>query len=116
MNVDVAVLLGPDVAPESWGEVQINLINDLMSLFQRDDVDVVVLNKATPLLAHRVVYDGTVIFEPNPLTRVRFEVKTLHRYIDTVPLRKLRREYLGRRVSQRQSRRAAQALERKHDR
>ncbi len=111
-DVDVAVLFGDDVPRARWSDGQIDLMGDLGSLFQRSDVDVVVLNRATPLLAHRVVYDGVAIYEPEPLTRVRFEVQTLRRYVDTAPLRKLRWAYLGRRVSQRQNRRAVEAGER----
>lgn len=111
-DVDVAVLFGADVPRERWSDGQIDLMGDLGALFQRNDVDVVVLNRATPLLAHRVVYDGAAIYEPEPLTRVRFEVKTLRRYVDTAPLRKLRWAYLGRRVSQRQNRRAVETGER----
>ncbi len=110
-DVDVAVLLGPDVPPQRWSDVHLDLICEFMSLFHRNDVDVVVLNRATPLLAHRVVYDGIVVYEPDPLTRVHFEVDTLHRYVDTAPLRKLCWAYLGRRVNQRRTRQAIQARE-----
>jgi len=106
-DVDIAVLLGPEVPRERWGDVQIDLIGDLTSLFHRNDVDVVILNRATPLLAHRVATQGRVIYEPDPLARTRFEVEALRRYVDTKPLRRLRWAYLGRRVSQRQGGRRA---------
>lgn len=112
-DVDVAVLLGPEVPAGRWGDVQIDLIGDLTSLFHRDDVDVVILNRATPLLAHRVVVQGRVIYEPDPLARTRFEVEALRLYVDTIPLRRLRWAYLARRVSQRrQSRQMAAGGER----
>ena len=106
-DVDIAVLLGPDVPPEQWSDVQIDLIGDLVSLFHRDDVDVVVLNRVTPLLAHRVATQGQVIYEPDPLVRTHFEVEALRRYVDTAPLRRLRWAYLGWRASQRQKSRPA---------
>jgi len=101
-DVDIAVLLGTEVPRERWGDVQIDLIGDLTSLFHRNDVDVVILNRATPLLAHRVATQGQVIYEPDPLARTRFEVEALRRYVDTEPLRRMRWAYLSRRVSQRQ--------------
>ncbi|MCR4405968.1 MAG: nucleotidyltransferase domain-containing protein [Anaerolineae bacterium] len=101
-DVDIAVLLGPEVPRERWGDVQLDLIGDLASLFHRDDVDVVILNRASPLLAHRVTTRGQVIYEPDPLARTRFEVEALRRYVDTEPLRRLRWTYLGRRARQRQ--------------
>lgn len=109
-DVDIAVLMGPDAPGERWSDVQIDLIGDLTSLFHRDDVDVVILNRATPLLAHRVATRGQVIYEPDPLARTRFEVEALRRYVDTEPLRRLRWAYLSRRVNQRlESRQVAMA-------
>lgn len=101
-DVDIAVLLGPEVPAGRWSDVQLDLIGDLTSLFHRDDVDVVILNRASPLLAHRVATQGQVIYEPDPLARTRFEVEALRRYVDTAPLRRLRWAYLDRRVRQRQ--------------
>jgi len=100
-DVDIAVLLKSDVSPDEWGSIQLALINELSSLFGRNDIDVVILNNANPLLAHRVIYNGQVIFEADPLSRTRFEVETLHRYEDTKPLRRLRQVYLERRISAR---------------
>jgi predicted nucleotidyltransferase len=90
-DVDIAVLLGPEVARDQWFDIQLELISELTSLFQRDDIDVVILNQATPLLADRVVRFGQRLYESDPLIRVRFEAETFHRYIDTAPLRRAQR-------------------------
>jgi hypothetical protein len=48
-------------------------------------VDVVILNDATPLLAHRVLSRGSLVFERSASARVRFQVRTAGRYLDLVP-------------------------------
>lgn len=88
-DVDIAVLLGPRVAREQWFQVQLDLTNELMDLFHRNDVDVVILNQATPVLAHEVIRFGQVLYEARPGTRVNFELAALRRYVDTEPLRRL---------------------------
>jgi len=88
-DVDIAVLLRPQVTREQWFQMQLDLTNELMNLFHRNEVDVVVLNEATPLLAYQVVRYGQLIYEARPGTRVDFEVAALRRYIDTEPLRHL---------------------------
>jgi len=93
-DVDVAVLLGPQVPRERWTDTQIDLIGDLTSLFHRNDVDVVILNLATPVLAHEVVRFGQVIYEAEPGARVDYEVAALRRYVDTAPLRRLQNRRL----------------------
>ena len=97
-DVDIAVLLGPQVPKERWTAVQIDLINDLIGLFHRNDVDVALLNRATPVLAQEVVRSGQVIYEAEPGARVDFQVATLRRYADTAPLRRLRNCHLLERV------------------
>jgi len=97
-DVDIAVLLGPQVPQERWTDVQIDLINDLIGLFHRDDVDVALLNRATPVLAQEVVRSGQVIYEAEPGTRVDFQVATLRRYVDTEPLRRLQNRRLLERI------------------
>ncbi|MFQ6058746.1 MAG: nucleotidyltransferase domain-containing protein [Anaerolineae bacterium] len=94
-DLDFAVLLGDDLPSERHTDIQIDLIGDLMRLFHRHDVDVVILNRATPLLAHQVVKHGKVIYE-DEVTRpaVDFAVHAISRYADTEPLRRLAQRYL----------------------
>ena len=100
-DVDIAVLLSSQTPEAQWGDIQLALTNDLISRLGRDRVDVVILNRAPPLLADRVVRYGQVVFESDPLQRVRFETETLRRYLDTKPLRELQWAYLERRIRQR---------------
>jgi hypothetical protein len=88
-DVDIAVLLNPEVDREEWSQIQIDLMGKLMSLFQRNDVDVVILNQAKPVLAHQVALYGRVLYQAQPGARADFEVAALRRYVDTEPLRRI---------------------------
>jgi hypothetical protein len=46
---------------------------------------VVILNDAPPLLAHRVLSQGRLVFGRSRAARVRFQVRTAARYLDLVP-------------------------------
>ena len=95
-DVDLAVLLGPSLPRERHGEIRIQLIGDLMSVFESNDVDVVILNDAPPLLTYEgVIQGGRLLFEGNRLARIRFEVRVFQEYVDTAPLREIQNRYLG---------------------
>ena len=66
-------------------------------LLGTDEVELVVLNGAPPLLAQRVIRDGEVLAERSALARVRLETEAIIRYLDTIPLR----EELGRGLERR---------------
>jgi predicted nucleotidyltransferase len=81
-DVDVAVLLDGQLSPLAQGEAHVRLMGDLMSLLRCDDVDVVVLNRASLLLRHRVLRDGRLLFAAHEQDRVHFAEDTLWRYLD----------------------------------
>jgi hypothetical protein len=67
------------------------------SRFVEDDVQIVDLQEAPPLLRHRVYYDGRLLYCPDDAVRVRFETTALRDYVDSAPLRRLEEKYLYRR-------------------
>jgi hypothetical protein len=94
-DVDVAVLLGPSVPRERYGMVRVQLISELMSVFGSNEVDVVILNQASPLLTYAgVIQGGRLLFEKDRLSRIRFEVRAFQEYVDTAPLREIQNRYL----------------------
>ena len=93
-DVDVAVLFGPDVPESERFNRVLHLIGELGSLFHRNDVYVVDLAEAPPLLRHRVYYDGRVLYCADDAERVRFETTALRDYVDTEPLRKIKCKYV----------------------
>jgi hypothetical protein len=56
--------------------------NELDAILHRDDVQVVDLQEASPLLRHRVYYDGRLLCCPDDSLRVKFETKALRDYVD----------------------------------
>lgn len=97
-DVDVAVLLDHPVRPDRALAYRLNLMSDLGSALGRTDVDVVVLNEATPLLAHRVLSKGRLVYERSASARVRFQVRTASRYSDVLPMFETHIRYLKRHV------------------
>ena len=85
-DIDIAVLLSDGILPRKRFQRRLKLISDLGSALHRSDVDVVILNDASPLLAHRVLSKGKLIFERSASARVRFQVQTANRYADMVPV------------------------------
>lgn len=93
-DVDVAVLFGPDVPESERFKRVLRLIGELGSVFRRNDVYVVDLAEASPLLRHRVYYDGRVLYCTDDAIRVRFETTALRDYVDTKPLRRIQHKYV----------------------
>lgn len=100
-DLDIAVLVERDklgkLDEQPFG-YQVSAMTDLISLLKTNDVDLVILNYATPLLSHEVIKYGEVIFCRDEEMRIQFEVRTLQQYIDTKPLRDIQHEYLVRRI------------------
>jgi predicted nucleotidyltransferase len=93
-DVDVAVLFGTGVPGGKRFDRVLRLIGELGSVFHRDDVYVVDLAEASPLLRHRVYYDGQVLYCADDAERVRFETTALRDYVDTEPLRRIKQKYI----------------------
>jgi hypothetical protein len=113
--VDVAVLLGSGVPKERHGEVRVQLIGELMSAFESNDVDVVILNDAPPLLTYEgVIRGGRLLFEGDRLARIRFEVRAFQEYVDTAPLREVQNQYLKKAIQERAAALAAEDRKQSH--
>lgn len=83
-DVDIAVLLDAHLAADERVERQLRFMGDLEEYTHRE-VQVVVLNRATPLLAYQVVRHGRLLCEPNRAERINFEVRTRRVYFDLKP-------------------------------
>jgi len=89
-DVDVAVVFDPGRVPDEstrWRK-RLELTADLVDALDRNDVDVVDLEAASPLVAHRVVRDGIVVKDSAAERRIEREERIFHRYVDTKPLRR----------------------------
>lgn len=89
-DVDVAVLLKTD-PPRTVDGLYLGLEGQLERRLGRP-VQLVVLNRASCDLVHRVLRDGVLLLDRDPGARVRFEVDMRNRYFDLQPfLRRYRR-------------------------
>lgn len=95
-DVDIAVLLARPLRSNRSLPYRLKLMADLGSALRRSDVEVVILNDASPLLAHRVLSKGKLIFERSPSARVRFQVRTASLYSDLIPMFETHIRYLKR--------------------
>jgi predicted nucleotidyltransferase len=81
-DVDVAVFVGE--APASPFGVEAELATALMAALGEDRVDVVLLNRAPPLLYHRVLRDGVRLVSRDPRATTVREGRALSRFCDYV--------------------------------
>lgn len=95
-DVDVAVLLADD----DRGERRLELIADLSASVDAGDVDLVVLNDAPPALAYRVLSEGRLVLCRDEKARIRHWVRTVDRYLDMAPTRKMLEQGLRHRLEE----------------
>lgn len=86
-DVDIAVWLDPGLPPRQRSALRAELSLAAVEALGTEEVDVVVLNQAPPLLRHRALKGGLRLFERDPRARVRLETAALLDYFDTAPLR-----------------------------
>ncbi len=89
-DIDIAIFIDEKKINENdfrYG-YQAELLTDLMKLLRTKKVDLVILNSAPPLLRHRVIYYGELIYSAGEKERIRFQVDTINRYMDYKMLRK----------------------------
>lgn len=74
-----------------------HLVADLMKALHRNDIDVVILNDASPLLCIQVLKNGNLVYNRNEQERIQLEKRMRDRYLDTAPLRRIKEYYLKQR-------------------
>jgi predicted nucleotidyltransferase len=101
-DIDIGLFLNPRLY-ESLDEgnpygYKAEMIVELMNLLKYDLIDLVILNKCTPVLAYQVIHHGTLLFARSEKTRIQFELTSLKRHADTKHLRNIKRVYSGKRI------------------
>jgi predicted nucleotidyltransferase len=101
-DVDVGVLLQKDryPTPRDRFDMRVLLSSELISVVHCNEVDVVILNDAPPLLGRKIVYDGIRLFLGDPKADYDYGRDVQILAADLEPwlqrLRKLRLEALAR--------------------
>ncbi len=83
-DVDIAVLFDAHLRAEESVERQLRILGD-MEHYANREVQIVVLNRAAPLLAYQAVQHGILLYERSRAERIDFEVLTRRVYFDEKP-------------------------------
>jgi hypothetical protein len=79
-DLDLAVLFGRE-SPRSLGS-ELDFLAALQSASGREDVDLVFLDRAGPIIKDRVVRYGRLVYQRSEKERILFEEKALKEYLD----------------------------------
>lgn len=90
-DLDIAVLLDENYNPMD----KLSLIGDLTLIFKRNDIDLVILNSASPVLRHQIIKYGKLVYMESEEVKVFFEVKVLKVYMDMEPFRRTQMKYIS---------------------
>jgi len=82
-DVDVAVYVAE--VPDAPFGFEAEIAAEVMAALGESRVDVVLLNRAPPLLYHRVLRDGERLLSRDPVATTAREGRALSRYCDYVP-------------------------------
>jgi uncharacterized protein len=86
-DVDVGVWHSPKLDSRSRLRLRLELARDAAKAIGSDEVDIVLLNGASPLMRHRAIRDRRLLLQRDPKARVNLEARALIDYLDTAPLR-----------------------------
>jgi predicted nucleotidyltransferase len=100
-DVDVAVLLEPDLPAGDAFDLRVTLASDLVGVLHTNEVDVLVLNEAPPLLAARVLQEGIRVYCRDEARLRRFARDRLSRAADLRPFLERHEQTLLRALSRR---------------
>mgnify|MGYP003874475329 CR=1 FL=1 len=101
-DIDIAVLVDDALmkAAEHLGRYGYAafLTTEIAHVLKYPEIDISILNRASPLLQKRVISQGKLIYARSEKERIAFETAALSRYADTEPLRRIKRRYMGQRI------------------
>jgi hypothetical protein len=86
-DIDVAVWHEPELGPRQRFDLQLRLAREACRAVGTDEVDIVMLNRAPPLLRQRAIRDAVRLVERDRDAQVRMETRAILDYLDTKPLR-----------------------------
>ena len=89
-DIDIAIYLGRNVNLFSY---RLKLMESLMKITGIDNIDLVVLNNAPPLLKYEVIKKNYIL-KDSANNRVLFETLVLQEYFDTAYVRNVQLEYM----------------------
>lgn len=85
-DLDIAVYLGGK--PDAF--IRLEILDELVGIFRREDIDLVILNKVNIVLQFQVIKYGEVVYMKDLLTKVLYESRTMNFYMDMEYFRNVR--------------------------
>lgn len=90
-DIDLGLVLDTyPLAPEE----ELTLIRELVWITENANLDITVLNHADPLLGYHVACHGHPLYEREPYSFNRFQLRAWKRFIDTAKFRRLQRPFI----------------------
>lgn len=84
-DIDIAILFSTDqYSFQKFSEIRTKICD----ILNREDVDLAILNKASPLFCMNVLVKGKLLYCQKKQDLIVFRKKTFHRYLSTNDLRK----------------------------
>ena len=101
-DVDVAVLVDDACAdgPGALKDSYFRLVPAMTGAVRSDLIDLVIINHAPPLLRHRVIRDGVLLYARSAEERSRFVRRSLTEYLDMEPRLREQTRLLVRRMKE----------------
>jgi hypothetical protein len=90
-DIDIGVY-AENIENKLWYRAE--LTAELIKCLKMNDVDLVLINRAPPLLLHRIVCRGVLVFSKDQALRIRLQIEAVNRYNDVKRLISKRAEYL----------------------
>ncbi|GAG66592.1 unnamed protein product, partial [marine sediment metagenome] len=75
-DLDIGILLKTDTGKDKYSELLLDISSDLVRLLKMDNIDLVILNRANPILKYEVATKGTAIFEREKEILDNFKIKS----------------------------------------
>jgi uncharacterized protein len=82
-DVDIAVWLADTVGA---ADAKLDILGKMIGILGTDEIDLVILNTASPALAMNVLRKKQVVADNNPAMRQRFESLAFKKYFDFLPV------------------------------
>jgi hypothetical protein len=86
-DIDIAVWHDPQLDSQSRFDLQLDIAGDATRILGTDEIDVMLLNNAPPLMRQRAIREGRRLVERDREERVRLETRAILEFLDTAPLR-----------------------------
>lgn len=98
-DTDIALLLDPHMPQDKYLDYRANYFSIARRALHEEKIDIVILNTATPLLAHEAI-KGELLFERSPEARVKYIVDVQRKYLDLKPFYAIDAAYMRQRLEE----------------